>query len=149
MKILLVASIFAAACVVCAAGGVVRAQGAAKTTWDGVYANDQARAGETLYADKCAECHAADQTGGFGPPLVGPVFVSTWGDMALSDLFDSIKNTAPASNPGSLSRDDVADVMAYLLQVNGFPAGSAALPNAPELLKPIRIAFASPAATPR
>ena len=140
-----VASVFAAACLVCAAPGVMRAaQGAAKTTRDGVYADAQAQAGETLYADKCAECHGPDQTGGFGPPLVGPVFVSTWGDMALSDLFDSIKNTAPASNPGSLSRDEVSDVMAYLLQVNGFPAGTSDLPNSSELLKPIRIAFATP-----
>ena len=139
--------VFAAACTMCASPAIVRAaQSSAKTTRDGVYAEAQARTGETLYADKCAECHAADQTGGFGPPLVGPVFVSTWGDMALSDLFDSIKNTAPASNPGSLSRDDVAAVMAYLLQVNGFPAGSTDLPNTAELLKPIRFAFANSSA---
>ncbi|HEX4348357.1 MAG TPA: cytochrome c [Vicinamibacterales bacterium] len=140
-----VACLFAAACVMVAAPGIVRAaQGTAKTTWDGVYADAQARTGETLYADKCAECHAANGSGGFGPPLAGPVFATGWDGMPLSDLFDRIKATAPASNPRTLSKDEVTALIAYLLEMNGFPSGPSDLPNTAELLKPIRFVSANP-----
>jgi mono/diheme cytochrome c family protein len=136
---------FAAACVIIAAPGIVRAaQSSVKTTWDGVYADAQARAGETLYRDRCAQCHGPDALGENGPPLVGDVFTTGWDGIALSDLFDRIRATAPASNPGSLNRDEVSDVIAYLLELNGFPSGAADLPASPELLKPIRFVLARP-----
>jgi mono/diheme cytochrome c family protein len=145
MKAMRVAVVFAAACVMGAVPVIVRAaQSTAKTTWDGVYANAQARTGETLYADKCEQCHGPEGIGGNAPILAGPEFASEWEGVALSDLFDRIKDTAPASNPRSLSRDEVTALVAYLLELNGFPAGSADLPNTSELLKPIRFVSANP-----
>lgn len=33
----------------------------------------------------------------------------------------------PATQPGSLPKDDYVEIMAFLLQENGYPAGSTAL----------------------
>jgi S-disulfanyl-L-cysteine oxidoreductase SoxD len=138
--------VFAAASVMAAAPSVMRAaQGAAaKTTRDGVYGDAQAEKGEAIYGAKCVECHGPDGSGGNGPALAGAGFDTEWDGVALSDLFDRTKLTAPASNPGSLNRDEVAALMAYLLKLNGFPSGPSDLPNAGELLKPIRYVSANP-----
>ena len=104
-----VAVVLAAACAMSAAPGVVRAaQGTAKTTWDAVYGNTQARKGETLYGDKCVECHGPDRSGGNGPPLIGAGFASEWDGVSLSDLFDRMRTSTPATDPGTLNRDEVA-----------------------------------------
>lgn len=142
-----VVALLAAACVMSAAPEIVRAgQDTAKTTRDGVYADAQARTGETLYRDKCVECHGPEGSGGNGPALAGAEFAAGWDGMPLSDLFDRVRATAPASNPGSLNRDEVAALMAYLLELNGFPSGPSDLPSASELLKPIRFELANPRA---
>jgi S-disulfanyl-L-cysteine oxidoreductase SoxD len=146
MKTRSAAIVLAAACVMGAAPSVVRAaaQGAAKTTWDGVYADAQAQKGEAIYGAKCVECHGPEGSGGNGPVLNGAGFGTEWDGVALSDLFDRTRLTAPASNPGSLNRDEVAALMAYLLKLNGFPPGPSDLPNSGELLKPIKYVSANP-----
>jgi mono/diheme cytochrome c family protein len=146
MKTRSAALVVVAACVIGAAPMVVRAaQGTAtKTTWDGVYGNAQAQKGEAIYGAKCAECHGPDGSGGNGPVLYGAGFAAEWDGVALSDLFDRTRLTTPASNPGSLNQDEVAALMAYLLKLNGFPSGAFDLPNAAELLKPIKYLSARP-----
>jgi mono/diheme cytochrome c family protein len=146
MKTRSAAIVFAVACVIGAAPAVVLAgQGAAtKTTWDGVYGDAQAQKGEAIYGAKCVECHGPEGSGGSGPVLNGAEFAAEWDGVALSDLFDRMRATAPATNPGSLNRDEVAALMAYLLKVSGFPAGPSDLPNSPEFLKPIKYLSARP-----
>ena len=140
------AIVFAAACAIGAAPAVVRAaQGtAAKSTWDGVYGDAQAQRGEAIYGAKCVECHGPEGSGGSAPVLNGAEFAVQWDGIALSDLFDRIRTTAPATNPGTLNRDEVAALMAYLLKVSGFPSGPSDLPNSPEFLKPIKYLPARP-----
>jgi len=138
MKPVLIAAL-AAACLTSAAPAVVRAaQGAAKTTWDGVYADAQARRGEALYSARCQECHGVEGSGGNAPALAGAEFATGWDGIALSDLFERVRTTAPASNPGSLNRNEIADVISYLLELNGFPSGPSDLPDTADSLKPIR-----------
>ena len=129
-----------------AAPAAVRAaQGTAtKSTWDGVYGDAQAENGEAIYGAKCVECHGPDGSGGSGPVLNGDGFAAEWDGVPLSDLFDRTRLTTPASNPGSLNRDEVAALMAYILKLNGFPSGPSDLPNAGELLKPIKYVSANP-----
>ena len=62
-----------------------------------------------------------------GPPLAGPLFLDIWGAMAASELFDKILSTMPADASGTLSRPQVADLVAYVLQANQFPPGSVEL----------------------
>jgi S-disulfanyl-L-cysteine oxidoreductase SoxD len=112
-----------------------------RTVSDGVYTANQADHGQSLYQANCAPCHSDDLGGGEGaPPLTGPKFLSTWQGKNLGDLFDRIRTTMPADTPGSLSPDQNAEIVAFILKVNQFPAGSVALPHQSELLKEIRMA---------
>jgi mono/diheme cytochrome c family protein len=108
----------------------LQAQGAARNVWDGVYSADQAAQGKALFADKCATCHGADLTGAeMAPPLVGTTFLGDWVGQSADDLFTRIHTTMPANDPGSLNNAQTAQVLAYILSVNQFPAGSTVLPT--------------------
>jgi mono/diheme cytochrome c family protein len=108
----------------------LKAQTAARNVWDGVYTADQAAQGKAVFTDKCATCHGADLNGAeMAPPLVGATFLGNWVGSSADDLFTRIHTTMPANDPGSLSNDQAAQVLAYILQVNQFPAGSTALPS--------------------
>jgi S-disulfanyl-L-cysteine oxidoreductase SoxD len=110
------------------------------SVWDGVYTADQAARGESLFAKSCASCHG-DQLEGEGqaPPLAGSEFMGNWNKQVVDDLFEIVKSTMPGDKPGSLSRAANADIMSYIFQVNGFPAGKTELPSDAESLKRIRI----------
>ena len=116
--------------------GVVRGQNNATTVWDGVYSDEQAAKGRELYAQKCVTCHGASLEGGdVAPALVGDQFNSTWSGTPLSDLFERVRATMPADTPGTLNRQQVADVLAHMLKSGKFPAGTAPLaPDAGTLM---------------
>jgi|SRR5690349_5306265 mono/diheme cytochrome c family protein len=129
--------------------GIVRAQAPAEThsVWDGVYTEEQAKRGETVYQKECAACHGAQLTGGeSAPPLTGGVFQANWNGLTLGDLFDRIRKTMPLSKPNSLPRQQVADVLAFMLSNNKFPTGKTELYRQSEMLKEIRFETKKPAA---
>jgi mono/diheme cytochrome c family protein len=115
-----------------------RGQTASRSTWDGVYTNAQAKRGAALYAQECTACHGA-QLGGVdeAPALVGGRFASNWDGVPLSAMVERIRVSMPQSSPGKLSRRQVADVLAYILERNGFPAGTMELPRQAGLLQGI------------
>ena len=118
---------------------------ASRTTWDGVYTQEQAKRGAAFYSQMCAGCHGTDLTGGeSAPPLSGVEFFSNWGGLTVGDLFERIRVSMPADRPGRLSREQNGDIVAYLLQVNRFPAGSTELPRQTELLKQIQLVMFKP-----
>jgi S-disulfanyl-L-cysteine oxidoreductase SoxD len=102
----------------------VHASQGTKTTWDGIYSEAQAGRGEALYNDKCAKCHGPDGSGGDAPELVGGGFMSDWDGLTMAQLFDRTRSSMPQDNPQSLSRDEAANLMGYLLKKNGFPTGA-------------------------
>ena len=108
-----------------AAGAAAAAQGPApRSVWDSVYTEEQARRGEQLSAEHCARCHGQALEGAeASPALVGYAFNGNWEGVPLSDLFDRIRVSMPLDAPGSLSRQQNLDVVAYLLKVGQFPAG--------------------------
>lgn len=107
-----------------------QAPASAKTVWSGVFSADQATQGKTVYDNKCAICHGAEMSGGeMAPPLAGAAFVANWSGQTLGDLFTRIHTTMPANDPGSMNNDETAQVLAYILSFNQFPAGSGALPS--------------------
>ena len=115
------------------------------SVWDGVYTEEQAKRGEAIYYTRCAACHGSEQDGGdMTPALRGPVFTSTWNDLSIGDLVERIRVSMPLDGPGSLSRQQVADVTAFLLKTNGWPAGMTALPREAEPLKEIQIKAVKP-----
>src|SRR3954470_1428044 len=111
----------------------------AKSVNDGVYAADQAKRGGDLYADTCASCHDPNLTGGIGPALAGKDFLANWKDKSVGDVFTKIKVEMPLTAPGTLTAEQTADVVSFILSSNKFPAGATALAADPAALKDIRI----------
>ena len=119
--------------------GAATAQESA-TVWDGVFTDEQAKRGETAYRQECSNCHGAELEGGdMTPPLVGGTFTSNWNDLTLGDLFERIRATMPLDKPGTLSRQQNADVVAFVLKANLWPAGTTELARDLGALKQIRI----------
>ena len=73
--------------------------------------------------------------------------MSSWNGQTLHVLHDRVRTTMPTDTPGVFSRRDVADVIAYVLQYNRFPAGTADLPTSDEELKGILFVSTKPAST--
>jgi len=97
----------------------------AASVWDGVYSDAQASRGETVYGTSCGSCHRPNLAGhGQNPALAGTTFVSKWDGQTVGDLFEKIQISMPADHPGSLSAAENAEVVAYILKYNKFPAGS-------------------------
>jgi mono/diheme cytochrome c family protein len=114
------------------------AQDAQRTVWDGVYTGEQAKRGEAAFVQACANCHGRTLEGAdMTPALTGGAFMSNWDGLTVGDLFDRIRISMPADSPGSLSRQQDADVIAYILQFNQFPAGKEELPREVQVLKQI------------
>ena len=69
-----------------------------------------------MFAKVCVECHEpADYT--------GPKFREKWNGLPMLDLYEQIRTKMPDDNPGSLTRDQYAEALAYILKQNGVPAG--------------------------
>jgi S-disulfanyl-L-cysteine oxidoreductase SoxD len=134
--------------VVAAGGAKIGAQQEMRTVWDGVYTDEQSTRGEALYAQVCANCHGAGLEGiDMSPALTGGVFGSNWNDLTVGDLAERIRTTMPMDRPGTMPRDEVADVTAFLLEANKFPSGSAALPEQVPAMRQIKILAQKPTAS--
>jgi len=110
---------------------------AGRTVWDGVYIAAQAERGQELYAEHCSSCHG-DFLDGDGASarivaLSGEAFADNWESASLNDLFAKIAKTMPRDAPGTLRSAETLDLVAFLLQFNGFPAGTTALAETPDL----------------
>jgi mono/diheme cytochrome c family protein len=105
-----------------------------------VFTEDQVKRGAAAYQRDCSNCHGAALEGGdMTPPLVGGAFTSNWNDLTLGDLFDRIRQTMPLDSPGKLSRQQNADVIAFILKTNAWPSGATELPPEAGALQQIRI----------
>ena len=116
---------------------------AARTVWDGVYTDVQARRG-ALTSGLCTQCHGEGLEGGPAPELRGGAFLARWDNRTVGELFDLIRLRMPDDDPGSLPREESADLVAYILALNGFPAGAAEIGTTAEPLRQIRIAASKP-----
>ena len=121
-----------------AAGIFVRAD-VGKTVWDGVYTVAQAARGEKVYAAKCVKCHQESLLGdGTATALTGPGFAANWDGVLMGEMVDRTRSTMPDDDPGTLSRQQVADAIAFVLKFNKFPAGETELPTQAEVLNQIK-----------
>ena len=102
-----------------------------RSTRDGVYTEEQARRGEEVANDLCFACHVEDW---FAESLL-----PSWDGSPLSFLYDLISTTMPEDQPGGLSPQQYADVLAYIFELNGLPAGKAELDAKKEALGQITI----------
>ena len=110
------------------------------TVWDSVYTDSQSVRGDSLYKATCVKCHGATLAGGDdGTPLTGQPFFANWNGLGLNELFDRIRNSMPPDNPKSIPREQVTDILSYILAQNKFPAGRVPLTDSVERLSDIKI----------
>ena len=115
-------------------------QAQAKSVLDGIYTAAQAERGKAVYAMNCAGCHGEKQEGGnAGPTLSGPDFTNGYKDGSAGALLTKISQDMPSSAPGSLEPQQYADVFAYVLSVNKYPAGQTEAPKDPADLKNVKM----------
>ena len=125
---------------------IAEPQAAPRSVKDGVYTTGQANAGKTAYLEKCASCHGkmAGATPDMAPLLNDYVFQDTWKNRSVGELFDRIRNSMPQNEPGTLSPQRTAEIVAYILSANELPAGNRALGEEVEALKQIRMDTGQP-----
>lgn len=131
------------------------AQGARSIT-SGVYTGDQARRGRDHYRKRCILCHLDNGQGREAEPVIvgqsleregdaeapavaGEPFLTRWNGKTAGALYDLMRKTMPVGSAGSLSAQDYADVLAYLLELSKLPAGPQELPAVRDQLDLIRI----------
>ena len=136
----------AVAVTVAAAVAVAAGQAARQGTKHApLFTAQQVAQGKRLYAAKCATCHGENLLGGAAGPLTGPGFAacwtSGWGDSKLTvdDLDFIIRTTMPKGSPATMRPEEYTAVLTYILQQNGYPAGTAALANGAAGLKDAKI----------
>ena len=100
------------------------------TTNDRIYSKQQAKMGESLYKDNCLICH--------DKKYFRPVF-RAWEDQSLHTFYLVMSSSMPESNPGSLSRQEYIDILAYILSLNRYSSGKEALLPSTEILSNITI----------
>jgi mono/diheme cytochrome c family protein len=96
------------------------AQAPTKSTNDGVYTKAQGERGQKVFADKCTTCHEPSR-------FSGEAFHESWDNKAMKELWDVASGTMPEDNPGSLKQQEYADILAYFLSLNAYPAGETEL----------------------
>ncbi|HEY6253010.1 MAG TPA: c-type cytochrome [Candidatus Angelobacter sp.] len=111
------------------------------SVWDGVYTQKQAQRGEAIYDQQCSSCHGEKLTGKESedsPALTGRDFDNEWKGRTVGDMFRKILRKMPQDNPGHLTAQQSADLVAFILSFNAFPAGKTELPPQNEALVGIR-----------
>lgn len=97
----------------------------------GLYTADQAQRGQTVFSTICSSCHSPSE-------FSGRRFESNWMVEPIGQFYQYISRRMPQGRPGSLSADQYASVVAYVLQLNGRPLGSQELPADSDSLDRIR-----------
>ena len=88
----------------------------------GAYTEEQAGQGETVFKAVCSSCHVPSD-------LTGEQFKMNWLGRTVFEYFRTLRKTMPDDNPGGLSDDEYRRVTAYILKINGYPAGTDSLPS--------------------
>ena len=113
-----------------AGGSAAGAAGAAqRTNWDGIFTAAQVKRGEEVYRRACSACHLDTLRGdAVSPSLVGPSFTDRYAGSSVHDMISALRGSMPQNAPDSLGDQGYVDLVSYLLNANGSPAGAAELP---------------------
>lgn len=106
-----------------------------KTVWDGVFTAEQAARGRARFEGSCSECHST----GEAPEIAGTTFIRSWFEDSLNLPFTKMRETMPGDAPGSLSDETYIDILSFLLEASGFPAGVEPLTADPDQLASILV----------
>lgn len=94
-----------------------RADVPTRSVAQGVFSAAQAERGEQVYTQQCTGCHAVGN-------YSGQALLTKWGSGRLSDIYRDISTSMPPSNPGGLSNEDYASIVAYFLRETGYAVGT-------------------------
>lgn len=99
-----------------------------------LYDAAQAARGKVIFAADCVSCHGANLQGVSAPAVAGTDFLktATKNKYTVSILNTIVTQNMPFNSPASLKPSQYADVMAYLLASNCYPAGKVAFPSDPK-----------------
>jgi glucose/arabinose dehydrogenase/mono/diheme cytochrome c family protein len=118
---------------------VVAVAQTSRSVLDGVYTEEQANRGKSAYAERCSHCHGAELRGGDeAPALTGDAFLANWRNHSVNELFDKVRVSMPPDRPGTLSRQQDSDILAYIFAANKFPTSGVELTTQSEPLKQIK-----------
>lgn len=104
-----------------------------KTIADGVYSAAQADRGEQRFKTSCSSCHTPGS-------FAGGAFADRWNGQTMGEVFEFVSNAMPENDPGGLPGEEYANVLAFILKVNGYKAGDNDLPSKAADLKAFKIA---------
>lgn len=90
------------------------------STLDGVYTTAQAQRGARVFEGICSECHESTD-------WQEESFLERWNDESVYRFWYYIYERMPHGDPYTLTREQVTDVLTYILSLNGLPAGEAEL----------------------
>lgn len=94
------------------------------------FTSQQAAQGRQLYAAKCAACHGQNLNGGeFASALAGGTFIQNWGGKTADNLFQTIQTQMPPDAAGSLTAEESAQLVAFILERNGMAPAASELPT--------------------
>jgi mono/diheme cytochrome c family protein len=106
--------------------------GEERSVLDGVYSPEQASFGQEVYEAECALCHMTQE-------FTGRIFLLSWSNRSVHDLFRSIRSTMPFDRPGGLTDEQYTAIVSYLLKLNDFPEGDEEMKASEEALSQIKI----------
>jgi S-disulfanyl-L-cysteine oxidoreductase SoxD len=95
------------------------------------FSEAQAERGHAAYQRACLMCHGERlDDGDFGgAPLRGAWFREHWGKASAASLYAYMQSAMPPDNPGGLSDTAYSDILAFILQRNGYEAGAQDIPT--------------------
>ena len=103
---------------------VIAQEGGGRKIWDGIYTKAQADRGKPAFEQSCGRCHNNELVGSErAPALKGDGFFSHWENDTLDKLFTKIRDTMPAGGIESVTDAGKLDILAYIISMNGAPAG--------------------------
>ena len=82
---------------------------------------EQVDRGQYEFSVVCEECHSTSE-------FRGQNFEFSWRRRTAWDFYRTVTQTMPENAPGSLMDEQYVDVIAYILEMNGFEPGDAELP---------------------
>ncbi len=116
--------VFIAGCASAAPGGGPAADTSrdeSRTVLAGVYTGAQATRGQEEFQQSCGSCHSINE-------FFGPIFQRIWAGRPVGAMYEFISTMMPDGDPGGLTADEYAAVIAYFLRQNQYPEGGDELP---------------------
>ncbi len=97
-----------------------------------VFSVRQVARGRGYFREICVSCHESDE-------FEGRSFQRQWRGQTVRDMYTSIAYSMPDDNPGGLPGQTYADVIAYILELNGYEAGDTELTTDRTAMRAMRL----------